>query len=61
LDFGGALVDAKRANLAVKTLDDGPCRDAEAAEELHRTIDDALGPSVANIFAMATSVLARSP
>src|SRR5579864_768074 len=41
VDFGGAVVDAERADLAEEAGDDRVVGNAEAAEDLHRAVDDA--------------------
>jgi len=43
LDFGGALVDAQRADVAVHALDDGAANQAGASVDLDRAVDDASG------------------
>src|SRR5687767_8186813 len=42
LDLRRALVDAEGTDLAIEALDDGAVRHAEASEELHGAVDDAL-------------------
>src|SRR3954470_6385705 len=43
LDLRRALVDAQRTDLAVQALDDASDGHAQAAEQLHRVVDDPLG------------------
>src|SRR6266516_5845031 len=41
MDLGGAVIDAERTDFAEEAGDDRVVGDAEAAEDLHATIDDA--------------------
>src|SRR5579864_2311910 len=41
VDFGGAVIDAERADLAEEPGDDRVVGDAEPAEHLHAAVDDA--------------------
>src|ERR1700683_766388 len=41
MDFRGAVVDAKRPDIPVNSLDDGIAGDSHTAQDLQRAIDDA--------------------